>query len=86
MVSKAELAGKKTIFTVIILILTLFLVNQPAYSNVIPNSREKNVLLLNSYHVGFKWTNDITDAFLSEMKYAGYDYTCLLYTSPSPRD
>jgi len=75
MVSKAELAGKKTIFTVIILILTLFLVNQPAYSNVIPNSREKNVLLLNSYHVGFKWTNDITDAFLSEMKYAGYDYT-----------
>jgi len=63
--SAAKTVGKITIFTCIILILIIFSAHKPAYSSPIPTNQAKNILLLNSYHVGFNWTDEITSAFLN---------------------
>jgi len=73
--SAAKSVGKITIFTGIILILIFFSFHKPVYSNSISRIQPKNIVLLNSYHVGFKWTDDITDVFLSKMRLQGYEIT-----------
>lgn len=71
----AKNTGKVAILMLITLIAVFVAPNQTAYSDLYSEYEGKNILLLNSYHAGFKWTDVVTDVVLSKVRLQGHETT-----------